>query len=117
ACLSWPLPPGVAVALVLGGPLPVAPDLSTHNPEPAAGLADGSTPALVATIGAGPAIGGWVSSSAAAALPPPRGSGPASASAQLWILPLIPNVTIASNVVAFDQSVPKSAPRMAHGAV
>ena len=115
--LSWRLPAALAVALVLVGTLPVAADLSTHNPEPAAGLADGSTPALVATIGAGPAIGGWMSSSAAAALPPPRGSGPASASAQLWILPLIPNVTIASNVVAFDQSVPKSATRMAHDAV
>ena len=115
--LSWRLPTALAVALVLVGTLPVAADLSTHNPEPAAGLADGSTPALVATIGAGPAIGGWVSSSAAAALPPPRGSGPASASAQLWILPPIPNVTIASNVVAFDQSVPKSATRMAHDAV
>src|SRR5438876_781005 len=94
-----------------------AADLSTHTPEPAAGLADGSTPSLSPTIGAGPAIGGWVSSSAAAALPPPRGSGPASASAQLWILPPIPDVAIASNVVAFDQSVPKSATRMAHDAV
>jgi hypothetical protein len=35
----------------------------------------------------------------------------------VWILPPIPDVTIASNVVAFDQSVPKSATRMAHDAV
>ena len=115
--LSWRLPAALAVALLFVGTLPVAADLSTHTPEPAAGLADGSTPTLALTIGAGPAIGGWVSSSAAAALPPPRGSGPASASAQLWILPPIPDVTIASNVVAFDQSVPKSATRMAHDAV
>ena len=115
--LSWRLPVALVIALLLVGTLPVAADLSTHTPEPAAGLADGSTPSLPPTIGAGPAIGGWVSSSAAAALPPPRGSGPASASAQLWILPPIPDVTIASNVVAFDQSVPKSATRMAHDAV
>ena len=114
---GWRLPAALALALVLVGTLPVAADLSTHSPEPAAGLADGSTPSLVLTVGAGPAIGGWVSDSAAAALPPPSGSGPASASAQLWILPTIPDVTIASNVVAFDQSVPKSATRMAHDAV
>src|SRR5947199_99340 len=114
---GWRLPAALAVALLFIGTIPVAADLSTHAPEPAAGLADGSTPTLALTIGAGPAIGGWVSSSAAAALPPPRGSGPASASAQLWILPPIPDVTIASNVVAFDQSVPKSATRLAHDAV
>jgi hypothetical protein len=115
--LSWRLPAALAIALLFVGTLPVAADLSTHNPEPAAGLADGSTPNLALTVGAGPAIGGWVSSSAAAALPPPRNSGPASASAQVWILPPIPEVTIASNVVAFDQSVPKMATRMAHDAV
>ena len=115
--LGWRLPAALAVALLFVGTLPVAADLSTHAPEPAAGLADGSTPALALTVGAGPAVGGWVSSSAAAALPPPIGSGPASASAQLWILPPIPDVTIASDVVAFDQSAPKSATRMAHDAV
>src|SRR5438270_619184 len=107
----------LALALVFVGTLPVAADLSTHAPEPAAGLADGSTPALALTVGAGPAVGGWVSSSAAAALPPPRNSGPASASAQLWILPPIPPITIASDVIAFDQSVPKSATTMAHDVV
>ena len=115
--LSWRLPAALAVALLFVGTLPMAADLSTHSPEPAAGLADGSTPTLALTVGAGPAIGAWVSSSAAAALPPPRNSGPASASAQLWILPPIPNVTIASNVLAFDQSVPKTATRMAHDVV
>src|SRR3989454_8554792 len=115
--LSWRLPAALAVALLFVGTLPVVADLSTHTPEPAAGLADGSTPSLALTVGAGPAIGGWVSSSAAAALPPPRTSGPASASAQVWILPSIPEVTIAPNVVAFDQSAPKNATRMAHDAV
>jgi hypothetical protein len=114
---SWRLPAALAIAFVLVGTLPVAADLSTHSPEPAAGLADGSTPSLVLNVGAGPAIGGWVSNSAAAALPPPRGSGPASASAQLWILPPIPDITIASNVVAFDQSAPKNAAKMVHDAV
>ncbi len=115
--LSWRLPVALAVALILVGVLPVAADLSTHSPEPAAGLADGSTPNLGLTIGAGPDIGGWVSSSAGAALPPPRNSGPASASAKVWILPPIPTVTVASNVIAFDQSAPKNATRMAHDAV
>jgi hypothetical protein len=115
--LSWRLPVALAVALVFVGVLPVAADLSTHSPEPAAGLADGSTPAIGLTIGAGPDIAGWVASSAGAALPPPRNSGPASASGQLWILPPIPTVTIASNVVAFDQSAPRNATKMAHDAV
>jgi hypothetical protein len=115
--LSWRLPAALAVALLFVGTLPVAADLSTHTPVPAAGLADGSTPTLALTVGAGPAVGGWVSSSAAAALPPPGNSGPASASAPLWILPPIPDVTIASNVVAFDQSAPKNATKMAHDAV
>src|SRR5256885_5321958 len=104
--LGWRLPAALAVALLFVGTLPVAADLSTHTPEPAAGLADGSTPALVLTIGSGPAIGGRVSSSAAAALPPPRGSGPASASAPLWLLPPIPDVTIPPNVAGLAPSVP-----------
>jgi hypothetical protein len=115
--LGWRLPVALAITLLLVGTLPVAADLSTHSPEPAAGLADGSTPTLGLTVGAGPAIGSAVSSSAGAALPPPGNSGPASASAQLWILPPIPTVTVASNVVAFDQSAPRNAAKMAHDAV
>ncbi|HEV3461423.1 MAG TPA: hypothetical protein VG413_05235 [Candidatus Dormibacteraeota bacterium] len=115
--LGWRLPAALALALLLVGTLPVAADLSTHSPEPAAGLADGSTPALTLTVGAGPAIGSAVSSSAGAALPPPGNSGPASASAQLWILPPIPTVTVASNVIAFDQSASRNAAKMAQDAV
>ena len=115
--LGWRLPAALALALLLVGTLPVAADLSTHSPEPAAGLADGSTPTLALTVGAGPAIGSAVSSSAGAALPPPGNSGPASASAQLWILPPIPTVTVASNVSAFDQSAPRNAAKMAQDAV
>src|SRR5207237_4480195 len=73
--LGWRLPAALAVALLFVGTLPVAADLSTHAPEPAAGLADGSTPTLALTIAAGPALGGWVSTSAAAPLPLPRASG------------------------------------------
>ena len=115
--LGWRLPMALAVALVFVGVLPVAADLSTHSPEPAAGLADGSTPTLALTVGAGPHIGGWVSSSAAAALPPQGGSGPASASTRLWILPPIPTVTVAPNVVAFDKSAPQNADKWAHDVV
>lgn len=114
---SWRLPAALAVAAIFAGTLPVAADLSTHSPEPAAGLADGSTPTLALTVGAGPAIAGWVASSAGAALPPPGNSGPAAASAEVWILPSIPTVTVASNVAAFDQSAPKNADRMAHDVV
>jgi hypothetical protein len=115
--LGWRLPAALAVALLFVGTLPVAADLSTHSPVPAAGLADGSTSALAVTVGAGPALGGWVSGAAAAALPPPGNSGPASATAQLWILPPIPTATVASNVVAFDQSAPKNADKWAHDVV
>jgi hypothetical protein len=114
---SWRLPAALAIALLFAGTVPVAADLSTHSPEPAAGLADGSTPTLGLTVGSGPAIAGWVSGAAAAALPPPRNSGPAPASDHVWILPSIPTVTVASNVVAFDQSAPRNADRWAHDVV
>lgn len=115
--LGWRLPVALAAALIFVGVLPVSADLSTHSPEPAAGLADGSTPTLGLTVGAGPDIAGWVSSSAGAALPPPGNSGPASASTRLWILPAIPTVTVASNVVAFDKSAPQNADKWAHDVV
>jgi hypothetical protein len=115
--LGWRLPAALAVALLLVGTLPVAADLSTHSPEPAAGLADGTIPTLKLTVGAGPDVASWVSSSAGTALPPERNSGPASASAQLWILPTIPTVTVASNVVAFDRSAPQNADKWAHDVV
>jgi hypothetical protein len=95
----------------------VAADLSTHSPEPAAGLADGTTPTLKLTVGAGPDVAGWVSTSAGIALPPLTNSGPVSASAQLWILPAIPTVTVASDVIAFDKSAPQNADKWAHDVV
>ncbi|TMD47431.1 MAG: hypothetical protein E6I86_09185, partial [Chloroflexi bacterium] len=85
--LGWRLPAALAVALLFIGTLPLAADLSTHSPVPAAGLADGTTPTLKLTAGEGPDVASWVSTSAAIALPPPQNSGPTSASALLWILP------------------------------
>jgi hypothetical protein len=112
------LPVGFAVAMVCVGCIPVAADLSTHGPQPAAGLADGSTPTVTLAVGAGPAIAGWVSSSAGAALPPTGNLEPVSASARVWVLPSIPTVSIASNVSAFDPSMsPQAATRMAHDMV
>ena len=105
------------MALILVGVVPVAADVSTHSPEPAAGLADGSTPTLALNLGTGPAVGSWLSGAAAAALPPPKSSGPVSASAPLWILPPIPTVTVPSNVVAFDKSTVGTADKMAHDVV
>jgi hypothetical protein len=115
--LGWRLPAALAVALLFVGTLPVAADLSTHSPEPAAGLADGTVPTLKLTVGAGPDVASWVSTAAGTALPPPPNSGPASASAQLWILPTIPSVTIAPNVIAFDKSAPQNADKWAHDVV
>jgi len=116
--LGWRLPVGFAVAMFFVGSIPVAADLSTHGPQPAAGLADGSTPALTLTVGSGPAIGGWVSSTASTALPSAGDLAPVAASARIWILPPIPAVYIASNVAAFDPSInPQAAAKMAHDMV
>ena len=105
----WQVPAGIAIAVVGLVAVPVAADLSTHSPEPAAGLSDGSTPAVSLTVGAGPALASWVTSTAGAALPPAANSGPVSGSAHVWILPPIPTVSIASNVTAFDPSITQQA--------
>ena len=110
----WQVPAALAVAVICLGAIPVAADISTHSPEPAAGLTDGSTPTVALTVGSGPAIAGWVSSSAAAALPPPANSGSGSGSGRVWILPPIPTVSIASNVMAFNPSMtPQDATQIA----
>jgi len=62
-------------------------------------------------------VASWVSTSAGIALPPLTNSGPVSASAQLWILPAIPTVIVASNVIAFDKSAPQNADKWAHDVV
>jgi Na+-translocating ferredoxin:NAD+ oxidoreductase RnfD subunit len=110
----WQVPAALAVAVICLGAIPVAADISTHSPEPAAGLTDGSTPTVALTVGSGPAIAGWVSSSAAAALPPPANAGSGSGSGRVWILPPIPTVSIASNVMAFNPSMtPQDATQIA----
>jgi hypothetical protein len=114
----WRVPTALAVAAVFAGAIPVSADISTHIPDAAAELPDGSTPIITLTVGAGPGIAGWASTSAGAALPPPRDSGPASASARVWILPPIPTPSVASNVTSFDPSInSQSAAKMAHDAV
>jgi Na+-translocating ferredoxin:NAD+ oxidoreductase RnfD subunit len=116
--LGWRLPVGFAVAMLFVGCVPVAADLSTHGPQPAAGLADGSTPALTLNVGSGPGIGDWVSSTAGTALPTSGDLAPVAATAHIWILPPIPSVSIASNVTAFDPSItPQVAAKMAHDMV
>ena len=114
----WQVPAALAIALLSIGALPVAADLGTHSPQPFAELPDGTFPKVGVTVGTGPAIGSWVSSTASAALPPSGGAGPASASARVWLLPPIPAASIAPNVRDFDPSVtPGSAATMAHDVV
>jgi hypothetical protein len=114
----WQVPAAVAVAAVCLGAVPVAADLSTHSPEPAAGLADGSTPTITLVVGSGPAVASWVSSTAGMSLPPAGHLGAVSGSARVWILPPIPTVSIASNVTAFNPGMTQqSATNLARNAV
>jgi hypothetical protein len=112
------LPAALAVAVILVGLLPDAADLSTHGPQPAAALADGLTPTIGLTVGAGPDLASWVSTTAGSALPSSANSGPVSASARVWTLPPIPDVFIAPNVIGFNPSLsPQIAAAMAHDTV
>ncbi|MEA2656703.1 MAG: enediyne biosynthesis protein [Chloroflexota bacterium] len=114
----WQVPAALAVALLCVGALPVAADLSTHSPQPFAERPDGTFQTIPLTVGAGPALAGWVTGAAGAALPPSGNAGPASASARVWILPPIPQVSIASNVRDFDSTMtPTTAARLAHSVV
>jgi hypothetical protein len=116
--LGGRLPVGFAVAMLFVGCIPVAADLSTHGPQPAAGLADGSTPTITLKVGTELGIAGWVSNTAGTALPPAGNLGAGSASARVWILPPIPSVSIASNVTSFDPSMsPQAAAKMARDMV
>jgi Na+-translocating ferredoxin:NAD+ oxidoreductase RnfD subunit len=112
------LPVGFAVAMVCVGCVPLASDLATHSPQPAAGLTDGSTPAVTLKVGAGPGIASWVAADADAALPPAGNLGPGSGSARVWVLPPYPTPSIASNVNAFNPGMtPQNAAKMAHDVV
>lgn len=116
---GWRVAVALPVALLFVGALPVAADMATRLPQPAAELPDGSTPKVTLTVGAsGAAIGSWVTSAAGAALPPGGFPTPASASARAWFLPPIPAVTVASNVTSFDPSITQTvADKMAHDMV
>ncbi len=103
--LGWAAPAVLGVTLLLITALPVSAQFSTHSPEPAPELPDGSTPKLALTLGSGPDVANWLSTSAGAALPPPNSSSPVSASARVWVLPEIPTVSISSNVIAFSPSM------------
>lgn len=113
----WQVPAALAVALLCIGALPVAADISTTSPTPFAELPDGSTPKVTLTVGSGPATAEWVSTTAGAALPPPGGTVPASASARVWILPAIPKVNIGSNISSFQPISAQQAATMAHDVV
>jgi hypothetical protein len=112
------LPIGFAVAMFCVGCVPVASDLATHGPQPAAGLTDGSTPTVTLKVGVGPGVASWAATDADAALPPAGNLGQVLGSARVWVLPTLPTPSIASNVNAFDPSIsPQVAAKMAHDMV
>jgi hypothetical protein len=117
--LGWRTPAIAAVTLVCVGCVPVASELGTHSPIPAAELSDGSLPSITLKVSSGPEPAGWIVSSAASALPSLSGNSvPMSGTARVWVLPAIPNVSIASNVHDFDPSIDqKTANKMAHDVV
>jgi Na+-translocating ferredoxin:NAD+ oxidoreductase RnfD subunit len=115
---GWRLPATVALAAILAWFLPIASDLSTHGPLPAAALTDGTKPTITLTVGSGVDPGRWVEGAAGGALPAPSNSQPVSASAPVWVLPTIPSVILPSNVVDFDNTITAQvAARLAHDAV
>jgi hypothetical protein len=116
--MGWRLPAVLAAALLLIWVLPVSAELSTHGPQPVAGVSDRAAATITLSVGSGPGIATWAWNAASAALPPPPSSGPAAASARVYVLPPIPTLTIPSNVTAFDPTItPQTAARMAHDVV
>src|SRR5205814_2369228 len=98
--LGWAAPAVLGSTLLLATALPVSAQLSTHSPEPAPELPDGSTPKLALVVGSGPDYASWLTLTAGTALPSGSQSGPVSASARVWVLPPIPPVSVPSNVPA-----------------
>ncbi len=70
-------------------------------------------------VGSGPALVAWITGGAGQALPgTPASAARLGASARVWVLPPIPNVSVPDGVAAFDPSItPSVARRMAHDAV
>jgi hypothetical protein len=112
-------PAMLGVFLVLVSTLPVAAEISTYGPEPVAGAIDGSNPVLPLSVGNGTQdLGNWVATYAGVALPPKGNPGAGSASGRLWVLPPMPPVSIAQNVMSFDPSMNQTrANQMAHDVV
>ena len=117
--LGMRAPAALGACLLLVTALPLSSQLSLHGTVPAPELPDGTRPVLSLTIGsAGPNVASWTLAAAGAALPPAPGETPGSASAPVWVLPAIPNVTVPDNVVAFDPSINQAtANAWAHDAV
>ncbi len=117
--LGWRTPAIALATLVCVGCVPLASDLSTHSPTPAAELSDGSLPVIVLTVGSGPEPAGWVANSAGAALPSLTGNSvPTSGTSRVWVLPPIPSVYINQNVLDFDPKLAQSdATKWAHDVV
>jgi hypothetical protein len=116
---GWRTPAAIGLAALVAWFLPVASDLSTHGPQPAAALSDGTLPTIPLTVGSSNYDPGtWIVGEAAQALPAPSSSQPQSASARVWVLPPIPSVTVPSNVTDFNSTItPQFAARMAHDVV
>ncbi|MGA8923754.1 MAG: hypothetical protein WB682_11465 [Candidatus Dormiibacterota bacterium] len=116
--MGWAAPGVFGVAVLLVTAVPVSAELSTHGPEPAPELPDGSSPVLTLKVGPGPDVAGWIITNAGSALPPSGNTASASGSARVWVLPAIPPVGLPDNVVAFDPSTTQQvANQMAHDAV
>ncbi len=116
--MGWAAPGVFGVAVLLVTSIPVSAELSTHGPEPAPELPDGSTPVLTLTVGPGPDVAGWIITNASAALPAPGSTASVSGTAQVWALPPIPPVGLPDNVVAFDATTTQQlATQMAHDVV
>ena len=116
--MSWRAPAAFVVAAVCVGCVPIASDIATHNPTPAAELADGSLPTVTLTVGSGIDPGVWAFSVGAVSLPTNGAAGPQSGSSRVWNLPNIPAVQIPDNVTNFDPKIDQQAAnKMAHDAV
>ena len=99
-------PVALGASLLLLTVLPLSAELSLHSTVPAPELPDGSRPVLSLTIGAsGADVASWTVASAAAALPQAPGTPASAASTRVWVLPSIPNVTVPTNVTAFDPTI------------
>src|SRR5438874_5874622 len=116
--MSWRAPAAFFVAAIGVGCVPIASDIATHNPTPAAELADGTLPTVTLTVGSGTDPGVWAVSVGAVSLPINSGLGPQTASARVWILPPFPSVQIPAGVTNFDPTISQQvANKMARDAV